>query len=259
MQNAATSTPLLEEPAAPQPAGDSGGYDYFSAVLPVTPTICGLRLRPLSVGRYRLMARFKVAFVSSTATTANAGDLLMGLLICSMGCDEFVEFAGSKNFSREVRRWGRRFGFLPPRCFGWPLVGKWIEKWLGASFAQSDARELTAKIHEFQKYIVDGSQPPPYFDESGGGRVSGAHWCHSIESVLRESQGWTKEEINEEPLSKALADYFKHMENEGIVQLMTEDQRKALETPMAAEKENEWVAFAKAVEDAKKNQGVGNA
>ena len=49
---------------------------------------------------------------------------------------------------------------------------------------------------------------------------SHTHWSESVEVVLRGQLGWTKDEIEEEPLTKALADYFKHMENQGNVRLM---------------------------------------
>ena len=43
-----------------------------------------------------------------------------------------------------------------------------------------------------------------------------------MEVILRGELGWSEEEINERPLSKALSDYFKWAENKGQIRLMTD-------------------------------------
>ena len=222
--------------AAPLPDAASKGVPqaplhakYFEDIIPEAPRICGLQLKPLSIGRYRLMARFKVAFVSETETTATAGDLLMGVLICSMECEAFKRFAADKRFKKTLQKWGRRYGFFPPRYFDVPIIGSWLKKRIGDAIDQADAAYLSKQVEAFQKYIKDGSATPDYYDESEAGRVSGAHWSQSIESVLRGEQGWTRQEIDEEPLNKAMWDYFKHMENQGMVSLMTAQEKADLE------------------------------
>ena len=256
---AAAAAPLLEETAAQDKARVNVLHaSYFEAIFPEPPIVCGLRLKPLSIGRYRLMARFKVAFVAEDETMATVRDLVWGALICSMDCRAFAVFSQSKKSDHEIRRWLRKFGFFAPRYFQWPFVGQWLEKLLSARINAADAKYFEDQTAVFQQYIADGSKSPPYFDESPGGRLSGAHWSHSIEAVLREHQGWTREEIDEEPLTKALYDFYKHMEGQGIVRLLTEAERLALETPMPKEKEDEWAAYFKAVEAAKAKE-AGNA
>ena len=236
------------------------GYDYFEKILPLPPVCCGIRLKPLSIGRYRLMARLKVAFVSDNATTAHAGDLLMGALICSMDYEAAIAFIGAKTFTKEIQRWGRKIGFFEPRYFSWPFIGRWLKSRCGQAVDQSDCAYLMQQMGVFQQYIKDASESPPYFDESEGGRISGAHWSHSIEAVLREHQGWTKEEINNEPLTKALADYFKHMENVGMVRLMSDEdvKRQAEQKAFMEDPENEakWLAYGKALEEEAKRKAA---
>jgi hypothetical protein len=205
----------MSTPAPAQQAPPRGGQehrDYFARVIPEPFRILGLQLRPLSLGRYRLLKRFEIAFVAEGEAPAEIGDLLTGVLICSMRCDEFLAWAASPHFYKDIRRWSRKI--LPaPWLLLVPFFGK---RWLrGHSF------NAVEKIQLFQRYISEGSRVPDYFDESGQQLRSGAHWSQAIEVTLRSELGWTAEEINEEPLTKALADYFKFAENQGLIRLLT--------------------------------------
>lgn len=249
MNPAATAAPRrsLAEAADP-PEIKPMHWDYFSCVLPDPPVVCGRQLLPLSIGRYRLMHRFRVAFVADESATATARDLFIGVLICSLRCEEFQSFAASPRFKGEIARWGRRCGFFRPWRYRLPLLGPWLAKRYGHIIDRHHAANLLAEIEKFQAYIAEGAQPPRYWDAADGQRTSAAHWSHSIESTLREYQGWTREEINEEPLTKALWDYFKHCENHGLVRLMTADEAAALDTPDDPEKLAELTAWARLVE-----------
>jgi hypothetical protein len=207
--------------------------DYFDQIFQVPPVICGRQLKVLSVGRYRLMSRFKVAFVDDQERAATAGDLLMAVLICSMRVDEFMAFASQPDFSAQVQKWGRKAGFFEPKMFSWPCLGQRLKKFLGSRVAEVDLKYLTTEIQRFQEYIIAGSRAPEYWDESPEAHASSAHWSQSIEVVLRGNIGWTMAEINEEPLGKALWDYFKFMENQGTVLLMSPEEVQANATPLS--------------------------
>lgn len=248
MQNPAANEKATESRradfASPSPPSDGGegrgevvsppSADYFSRVIPDPYRILGLQLLPLSLGRYRLLKRFNVAFVSDDESSAEIGDLLLGVLICSMPCAEFLELANSRNFHREVARWSRRI--LPNVWIGaLPFFGKrWRAK---------HAFNVLEKIALFQRYIAEGSLVPKYWDESPGNNPSGAHWSHTIEVALRSELGWTAAEIEEAPLTKAIADYFKFMESQGHVRLMTEDEESVPELT-----EEQLAAFARLAE-----------
>lgn len=190
--------------------------DYFQAAIPEPYRILGLRLKPLSLGRYRLLNRFECAFVAEGEAKAGMNDLILGVLICSMRCDEFLQFLESKEFSKSVRAWGRKITSSP--IIGHiPFIGKWWRKNHGFNVIQ--------KIGLFKSYIEQSSKTPAYAqenEETGG--PSASHWSQAIEVVLRGELGWTAEEINEQPLSKAMADYFKWAENKGILKLLTEEE-----------------------------------
>src|SRR6185369_977441 len=97
---------------------------YFRQAVPEPFRVLGLSLKPLSVGRYRLLHRFDCAFVAEGEASATGADLIIGVLICSMRCEDFLRFANSGEFAREVRRWGRRCATLIS-VSRLPGVGRW--------------------------------------------------------------------------------------------------------------------------------------
>ena len=94
-------------------------------------------------------------------------------------------------------------------------------------------------MQKFQDYIKAGSKAPEFWDESPDSKASAAHWSQSIEVVLRGNLGWTQHEIDEKPLGKALQDYFKFMENSGLVRLMSAEEARELATPLTKEEADE--------------------
>jgi hypothetical protein len=197
---------------------------YFKSKVPEPFRVLGLTLGPMSLGHYGLLKRFDCAFVAEEEASASGADLLIGVLICSMRPEEFLEFANSPGFARAVRGWSRKVSPRP-----WmarvPGLGRWWRKRHGF--------DLFEKVSLFKAYIEQASEVPKFWDESDDSRVSGSHWAQSVEIILRSELGWSREEVNGEPLSKALADYFKFAETKGMVRLMTEYEIELIE---AAEK-----------------------
>lgn len=175
--------------------------DYFTATIPEPWQILGLRLRPFSLGHYKLLRRFGCAFVSDTAEEATREDLILGVLACSMIPAEFLSFIESPEYEQRVKDWGKSVGLF----------------------------DLKEKAELFQKYIAQHSQVPRYWEERETSE-SGAHWAQCVEVLLRSELGWTSEDIDREPLSKAFADYFKHAENNGAIKLMTADEIAFIES-----------------------------
>lgn len=192
----------------------------FTAAIPEPYQILGLRLLPLSVGRYRLLHRFDCAFVSEEATTATIGDLILGVLICSMRCDEFLKFYQTKNFTTEIKKWAKRIDATPPRF----MRNKWVSlSPIGKRWRRNHSFNFVEKMQLFKNYIEEAQAIPEYAPTHQSAGRSTAHWSTSVEIVLRSELGWSLEEINEAPLTKALSDYFKHLELQGLVTIFTEE------------------------------------
>lgn len=176
---------------------------YFKAVVPEPYRIFGLRLLPLSLGRYRLLKRFECGFVAETEAIIGMEDLCLGILICSMRVREFLEFIETNDFQAELARWGQR-------------IRKEID---------SDPYfSLLEKFGLFRAYITDGTKIPDYWEEKDPGAAGCGHWAQNLEVTLRSELGYTLEEIEEGPLAKALADYYKHAANQGFIRLISEEE-----------------------------------
>jgi hypothetical protein len=186
--------------------------DYFSRCIPEPYRILGLQLLPLSLGRYRLLKRFNCAFVADDEASAEFGDLLLGVIICSLRCDEFLELVNSRRLEREIRRWSRKICPHP-----WIGCLPWIGKWWRARHSFN----FVEKAQLFQSYIRKAQIIPRYRILESNYNESSAHWSHGVEVCLRSEVGWSLEEICEQPLTKAIADYFKFCENKGLLSLMT--------------------------------------
>jgi hypothetical protein len=176
---------------------------YFQAAIPEPYRIFGLRLLPLSLGRYRLLARFGCGFVADGEAQATMEDLLLGILICSMPVKKFLEFIESQDAVPELERWGE-------------LVHKQI--------AQEEYFSLYAKIGLFRAYIDEASRVPQYWEETPDDSASGANWAQSLEVVLRGQLNYTEAEIEEGPLSKALSDCFKLAESQGRIRIIADEE-----------------------------------
>ncbi|HEV2210857.1 MAG TPA: hypothetical protein VG167_18950 [Verrucomicrobiae bacterium] len=181
---------------------------YFQAAIPEPVRIFGLRLLPLSLGRYRLLCRFGCAFVADGEALATAGDLLLGILICSMRCAEWLEFVESPESGDELAKLGQR---------------------IELEVAADPYFNLLEKFGLFKNYIEGACLQPKYWEEKEDEGPSGAHWSQSLEVTLRSELGYSTEDIEEGPLSKALADFYKHAENHGLIRLMTDEEIRQVE------------------------------
>ncbi len=193
----------------------------FTAAIPEPYQILGLRLLPLSLGRYRLLHRFNCAFVADGNANATLDDLLLGVAICSLRCDEFLKSYESGEFFTFLKQWAIRISANPP----WYLrrkIGRLIScTFIGRIWRKNHSFNFIEKMQLFQNYIADAQKIPTYAPTQSSNHRNTAHWSTSVEIVLRSELGWSLEEINESPLSKAVSDYFKHLEQQGLVTIFT--------------------------------------
>jgi len=213
----------MDTPTPTSAARDTNATSEFNAAFPPQTTVLGVRLLPLSLGRYRIMKWADVAFVSDEERGATGEDLFTAIAICGMTCADFKRLVSERRLEKEMHKWGKS-------------LRKRIRKEKGFN--------LFEKFGLFKNYIEEGQKIPWVAlsiqkDETTD--YTHTHWAESVEVVLRGQLGWTKLEIEEEPLSKALTDYFKHMENQGNVRLMPHD----LYAQMVSEGEANAAAFEK--------------
>ena len=190
-------------------------HDSFTASLPDPFQILGLKLKPLSLGRYRVLRRLDNAFVSDTGATCDIADLLLAIIVCAHRVDEFMDLLHTGKLPSIIQQWSRKICPFPIVAVI-PLVGKW--------WRTRYAFNLLEKVGLFRRYIEHHTQMPRYWDLTEDHAASGTHWSHALEITLRSNLSWTDEEINESPLSKALSDYLGYAESQNCIKLMTEEE-----------------------------------
>jgi hypothetical protein len=223
----------------------------FEDSIPEPFQVLGLRLLPLSIGRFRRLARHDCAFVAPGAATAGLSDLMVGVLICSMRCDEFDEFCVSPTFSREVARWSRKvmpepwLSHLPQwlnrlpqplKLLGAPLryasvaaYAAWSPSKYGAAWRERHAVDVAVKCTLFRSYIELAQRLPRIYSKAGEAKMSTAHWADNLETILRSELNWSSEEVNEQPLSKALADWCQWACANDVIGIATDEDVAAAE------------------------------
>jgi hypothetical protein len=173
---------------------------YAQSAVPDPYRILGLRLKPFSLGHYLLLQRFGCAFVQEAEGSATRDDLIMGVLVCSMSHDEFLEFIEQKDFVKQTVAWGKKVGVV----------------------------DLTEKAKLFQAYLRQGLTEPDYIALHPQNDASN-DWVQNLKITLVTRLGHSEHEALDMPLSKALADYYKLAENEGMIRLLSAEDRAAAE------------------------------
>lgn len=179
--------------------------EYAMRLSPSRYQILGVKLKPLSLRHYFLMAQMGLCFVDDQTVEASTEDLFLAVLICSKVWKdgEFEDFCETADWEQIGKSWGEQVG------------------------RQGDlsAFDLTSKIKLFLQYINESVRPVKYWvlKESSGGE-SGAHWSQSVLVTCTGELGYTRQEALDAPIGVLLADYMKHAESQGIIQLMTAEE-----------------------------------
>jgi len=214
---------------------------YTLASVPDPVTVLGIRLQPFSLGHYLLLKRFGSCFVASEQVELSISDLLFGIMICSMTYNQFNEWMSEQNWFDENRFFkpiARRIRKMPFFVrFPWFhrfMLNKWendMRSWSNEIVKYLNKTEnfnVMEKMGMFMAYIKTGSETPHYYIEKEGESDSGGHWSHTVLTTLTGKLGYTHAEAINMPLSKALYDFYKYLENEGCIKLFTEEDEESL-------------------------------
>lgn len=172
--------------------------------MPEPHVILGLRLLPLSLGRYRLLKRFDCPFVADDERSLDleilTSELFFALAVCGFPCREFEEHVADGTLKDELAEWSAL---------------------LTDQIASEKHFSIIEKAEHFKRYISEGSRIPwEILEKQTQCESSPTHWSLAIETTLMSKMGWTEEMIEERPLTKALSYFFKFMESEGAVKLV---------------------------------------
>jgi hypothetical protein len=194
---------------------------YVKAAIPDRYIIFGVTLRPLSLGHIVLMKRLGCGFAEDEEETKiSIMDLLIAVAICCRRYQEFIDWYNDD----EART-------------------KWLKKWFNAinkEANKSNSYSIINKMSLFNMYRREGIDIPAFIDENEDKesvKESGAHWIQNVITTLVTENRYNDVEIYDIPVSKALSEYFKILENKGCITFMPDWQIESLKNQAEAAKE----------------------
>ncbi len=196
--------------------------NFFAAAYPEPWQVLGVKLRPFSLGHYIKLSRLGCAFVAEQEQTATLSDLLLGVVVCSMPTaveqdkDEFWKWlarteGGWRWKIYRFYQWLRSKPIATPAEHEAFLWGKRVGE-----------IDFPAKVKLFSDYMDACSVAPPYVEEqqSTPPKPSGAHWTQKVLAALVSKCGYTMDEALNVPISRALSDFIKQAETDGVVRIL---------------------------------------
>ena len=202
---------------------------YANVCVPEQYVVLGLKLKPLSLGHYLLMRRFGCAYASDTETNVTFGDLVLGVLICSMTFNEALEFFNLPPIKfmswRNLQTLG--FAYVMARKLG--TTGYEIRCW-GNKFRKQIKKKnynMLDEFKHFQRYIVQGSSIPNFYpSDNNSDKQSGAHWSIGLHSFLLSK--YTEEAALNLSLSRAFLEYCKWAEEQGALEFLQDYEEEMI-------------------------------
>jgi hypothetical protein len=187
---------------------------YVQSSIPEPYTILGVTLRPLSLGHLILMKKYGCAWAEdSERTSVSIFDLLIAIAICCRKYQEFIDwFANAEERNAWLNKWFKSIRLDCRRTENW---------------------SISNKMSLFNMYRKEGIVVPMYFNEDEDksfDKESGAHWIQNVITLLVTEGRYTENEIYDIPLSKALVEYFKILENKGVITFMADWQIEQIDT-----------------------------
>lgn len=185
---------------------------YTKSLIPEPFTIFGVELRPLSLGHLFLMNRFDCKFASEDPNEKGGiDDLLLGVAICCRSFGEFNAFIrDGQKFTKWCKRWSKE-------------INKQVKR--------EAHYDVLYRFDLFKKYLKDSIVVPKYWElkESEEAGESGTHWTHSVFNILMSEIGYSQQEALDMPVARALSEYFRFLERNGVIQLMNDADIKFIE------------------------------
>lgn len=183
---------------------------FIEALIPTPYRILGLRLRPFSLGHLMILRRFDCAYVTGEETTP--GDLLLGLIVCSMTYEEAIDAIHCGRLVDEVERWGK-------------VVSK--RRWFGLRAAKPF--DLMEKSRLFVEYLAAGNRCPKAFYDAKPTPPKNAPVEQILRVCLMRDLHLSESEIMNQPLALSWWDYMTLGELNDRLRLFDADQEKDLQ------------------------------
>jgi hypothetical protein len=199
-----TETPPLagRHPIRPP---DPTAYHFDQALLPVCWTVCGVRLRPFSIGHYVLLKNVGNPMLDQEEPELPDDDkicwFLQTLLICASDYKSNMAMLEDPDSHRET-------------------MDKLVDNLL-ANMKADPNWNLFEHLRNFNRYVNWYMDVPIYFKEREGskGLPSGIDWIQNLFMVMLKA-GYSEDEILDMNFKKLLYLWCSHAESEGAIKVI---------------------------------------
>ncbi len=193
---------------------DTTQVRYGEALFTNVFTICGVRLRPFSLGHLILLETLSNPLIHSEKIEMtfeeSIGHFFIALLICGMTYeDAVILLTDEKIFSEEIKR------FCDNLVENMKIEPDW---------------NIPYKLTAFNEYMKKHLEMP-YYDEktTNTESPSGTDWKSSI-FVIFKKMGYTESEILNMPLRKLFLEWATFAESEGAIKVMNSYEANQIKT-----------------------------
>lgn len=201
------------QPPRPRTPPDPVAYHFDQALLPVRWTICGVVLRPFSLGHYILLKNIGNPMLESEETDLADNDklcwFLQTILICAS--DYKSNIAMLEDFPSHKETMER-------------LIENLLKN------MEADPRwNIFEHLRNFRAYVNYYMEVPIYFkerDDSASPTPSGTDWLQNLYFTLKRHGGYSEEEILDMNMRKVLYLWCGYAESEGSIKVI---DRQSLE------------------------------
>lgn len=167
---------------------------FYRAALPEPFRICGVKLRPFSLGHAILFKRFQIPFLDDEGEPT-FNDFVTAIILCACRYEEAIEVFQDIKFDRTLR--------------------KWMKKLRGI--------DVNAKVKLFYDYLSEHVDCVPLYSRSENGSPMDAPFEQVVKLTLMSKCGRTETEVLNLPYSLAIWDYLTFKAMEGQVTLLDRD------------------------------------
>jgi hypothetical protein len=187
-----------------QPKIDYTAYHFDTALLPVIWTICGVQLKPFSLGHFIILRQLKSPMINEVAEDVSLEDGLYwffnALLVCALSYEDNLELLANEARFKEVYQ-----QFCDNLIKNIEAEKNW---------------NIFSKLHMFKEYMSYYMEMP-VFDEEGKPSEkapSGIDWTQNI-FVTFKKLGYSETEILNMNFRKLFYEWTSHAESEGAIRV----------------------------------------
>lgn len=186
-------------------AYDPTAYHFDQALLPVNWTVCGVRLRPFSIGHYVLLKHVGNPMLEAEEPEMPDDEklcwFLQTLLICASDYTSNMAMLEDQQSHRET-------------------MEKLVDN-LMANMAADQNWNIFEHLRNFRKYVNYYMEPPIYFKERNDTSPipSGLDWIQNLFMVMLKS-GYSEDTILDMNFKKLLYLWCSYAEGEGAIKVI---------------------------------------